>query len=59
MASEFERAPGFPASQIVFGEDGKPVITTRLESLSRGSVSSSHFAVPAGYTAGEKPMHHR
>lgn len=51
---DFERSPGFPAAQIVFDESGKRIIETRLESVSRGSIPASRFAVPAGYSEGEK-----
>jgi hypothetical protein len=51
---DFERSPGFPASQVVFDESGKRIIETRLESVSRGSIPASRFAVPAGYSEGEK-----
>jgi hypothetical protein len=57
---DFERSPGFPAAQIIFDESGNRIIETRLESVSRGSVPASRFAVPAGYSEGEKlfQQHH-
>lgn len=56
---DFERSPGFPAAQVVFDESGNRIIETRLESVSRSSIPASRFAVPAGYSEGEKLFQQR
>ena len=50
VIEDFQRAPGFPAAQIIYDESGGKRVETRLESLSRGSIPASRFVVPPGYT---------
>jgi hypothetical protein len=55
-SSDWSKAPGIPIEQTHLGQDGKPEWTTTLKSISRGSIPTSQFQVPAGFTKQDMPM---
>jgi hypothetical protein len=56
ILARLEKAPGIPISRIPISFDGSRGEEEQVKSIKRGSIPSSLFAVPAGFTKKELPM---